>query len=65
MMCCHDHDDWECHGWHRFPGYHYNPSWRYYEGPAPEERRGYLEEEKRILEQRLKEIEARIAETGK
>lgn len=63
-MCRHCYDDWGCYGWHRYPG-HYGPMWRYYEGPTPEERREYLEEEKRILERRLKEIEARIAETSR
>jgi hypothetical protein len=44
---------------------HYGPRSRYYAEPAPENRRGYLEEEKRILEQRLKEIEARMTEASK
>jgi uncharacterized protein YydD (DUF2326 family) len=44
---------------------HYGPRWRYYEEPTPEDRREYLEEEKRTLERRLKQIEARIAETSK
>ena len=61
-QCC--HDDWGCYGWHYYP-MHYGPRSRYYAEPAPENRRGYLEEEKRILEQRLKEIEARMTEASK
>jgi hypothetical protein len=61
-QCC--HDDWGCYGWYHHPRY-YGPGRRYYEEPAPEDRRGYLEDEKRTLERRLKEIEARIAETSK
>ena len=64
-MCCHGYDDWGCYGWHHYPGRYSAPRWRYYEEPAPQDRRGYLEGEKRVLEQRLKEIEARIAEAGK
>jgi hypothetical protein len=60
--CC--HDDWGCYGPHYYPR-HYGPIWRYYEEPTPQERRGYLEEEKRFLEQRLKEIDSRIAESSK
>jgi hypothetical protein len=60
-QCC--HDDRGCYGWH-YPR-HCGPGWRNYEEPTPDVRRGYLEEEKRILEQRLKEIEARMAEASK
>ncbi len=63
-MCHYCHDDWGCGGGYHYPG-HYDPRWRYYEEPAPAERREYLAEEKRILEQRLKEIEARLAESSK
>jgi hypothetical protein len=38
---------------------------RFYEEPTPETRREYLEDEKRILERRLKDIEVRIAEASK
>lgn len=45
---------------------HRRPRWRYYyEEPTPEDRREYLLEEKRVLERRLKQVEARISETGK
>jgi hypothetical protein len=63
-VCNYCHDDLGCYGWHHYRGC-YRPSWGYYEEPPPGGRRGYLEEEKRILEQRLKEIEAGIAEAGK
>lgn len=56
--CC--HDEWGCHGWHYYPRHH-GPRWRYFE-PTPEDRREYLEEEKNLLEERLKEIEARITQ---
>lgn len=62
-MCGHCHGGWGCYGWDYSPGY-YGPRRRYYydEELAPEDRREYLEEEKRTLERRLKQIEARIAE---
>jgi hypothetical protein len=63
-LCGYCHDEWGCYGWHHYPR-RYGPNWRYYEEPTPEERRENLEEEKKILERRLKEIEARIAETSK
>jgi len=53
------------HGRHHFPVHYYHGAPGYYEKPAPEARREYLEDEKKILERRLKEIEARIAETNK
>ena len=53
-----------CQGWHRYPGRRCGPGWRYYE-PTQQERRGYLEDEKRALEERLREVEAGLAETGK
>jgi uncharacterized protein YydD (DUF2326 family) len=49
------------HGRHH-PGRYYGPP-AYYE-PTAEERRQYLEDEKRTLERRLKEIEARMSEAG-
>ena len=55
--CC--HDEWGCHGWHTTP--EPRAGWRYFE-PTPEDRREYLEEEKNLLEERLKEIEARITQ---
>ena len=64
-MCCHGYDDWGCYGWHHHPGRNYGPRWRYSDEPAQQDRRGYLEDEKRALEQRLKEIEGRLAETTK
>ena len=66
-MCWHSWDEWGCHGWHHYPGYYgyYGPRRRYYEEPTPEDRRESLEDEKRYLERRLKDIEARIAEAGK
>ena len=70
-MCgnCWGWDDRDCHGWHRGPGYYgnygYGPRRRYYEEPSPEERREGLEDEKRYLERRLKDLEARIAEASK
>jgi hypothetical protein len=63
-VCHHCYDDRGCYGWHYYPR-SYGPRRQYYEEPTPEDRRGYLEEDKRILEQRLKEIETRIAETNK
>ncbi len=63
-MCWHCYDDWGCHGWHHYPRY-YGPRERYYEEPGPEDRRESLEDEKRFLEKRLKEIEGRIAEASK
>ncbi len=59
-MCGHCHDEWSgCYS------HHYSRSNRiragYYEEPTPEDRREYLEEEKR----RLKEIEARMAAATK
>lgn len=63
-MCHYCHDEWGCYGWHHYPRY-YGPKWRSYEEPPPQDRREYLEEERRILEGRLKEIEARIAEESK
>ena len=63
--CC-GWDDWGCHGWHRGPGYYgYGPRGRYYEEAHPEDRRESLEEEKRYLERRLKDLDARIAEASK
>ena len=62
-MCCRCYDDRGCYCWHHYSGRWYGP--RYYHEPAPQEGRAYLEDEKRILEQRLKEIEAGLAETGK
>ena len=63
-MSGHCHDDWGCHGWHHYPR-PYGPRWRHCEEPAPEDEREYLDGEKRILEGRLKELEARTAEAGK
>ncbi len=63
-MCNHCHDEWSCHDWHDYPRY-CGPTFRYYERPTPEVSRQYLEEERRILEERLKEVEARIAEESK
>lgn len=60
--CC--HDDWGCYGSYHYP-MRYGPRWRFYEEPTPEDRREYLEEEKRMLERRLEQIEARIAQTTK
>lgn len=47
-----------------YPG-HYGPGWRYFQEPTPDERRAYLEEEKKALERRLKDVEARIAEMSR
>ncbi len=52
------------HGRHHYPPHYYGPP-GFYEEPSPEARREYLEDQKRMLERRLKEIEARIAETSK
>jgi hypothetical protein len=54
------------HYYHHYPGYPYEraPVY-YYERPTPETRREYLEDEKKLLERRLKEIEERLAEASK
>jgi len=47
------------------PGWGYNqygPRWRCFEGLSPEERKEYLQEEKKILEKRLKDVEDEMAE---
>ena len=71
-MCWHDLDEQGCRGRYRHQGYchagaygHYGPGWRYYDEPSPEERREYLEGEKRALERRMKEIESRLLEASK
>jgi hypothetical protein len=65
-MCGHCHGGGDCYGWDCSPRY-YGPRRRYYydEESGPEDRREYLEEEKRILERRLKAIETRLVETTK
>ena len=64
-MCGHCHDDGDCYGGHYYPRQYYRGPPRFYEEPTPETRREYLEDEKRLLESRLKDIEARIAATSK
>jgi hypothetical protein len=64
-MCGHCYDDWGCYGPHYYQGQYYQGPPRFYEEPKPETRREYLEDEKRTLERRLKDIEARIAEASK
>ncbi|MCL5067490.1 MAG: DUF5320 domain-containing protein [Thaumarchaeota archaeon] len=63
--CC--HYEYCClHGRRRYhPRYTYEPAPIYYEPPRVEVRREYLEEEKRALERRLKEIEDRLSEEKK
>ncbi len=63
-MCGRCHGDWGYHDCYGYPR-HYGPRGGYYEGIGPEEGREYLDEEKRILEKRLKDLEARIAEISK
>ncbi len=63
-MCGRCHGDWDYHGCYGYQR-RYGPRWGYYEEIGPEERREYLDEEKRILENRLKDLEARIAEISK
>jgi hypothetical protein len=64
-MCGHCHGEWNSCDWdYCYPSYR-GPRRRYYfdEELGPDERRQFLDNEKRALEQRLKEIDARIAET--
>lgn len=61
-MCSHCHGGWgHCADWDYYP-YHGPRRHYYYEESDTENRREHLEEEKRILERRLKEIEASIGE---
>jgi hypothetical protein len=62
-MCGHCDEEWGCHGGHHYPR-SYGPGRRCWQEPAARDSREYLEEEKRILERRLKELEARMAETN-
>jgi hypothetical protein len=49
-----------------YPRHFYErPPVYYYERPAPETRREELEDEKKLLERRLKEIEASLAEVSR
>jgi hypothetical protein len=65
-MCGHCHGGEDCYGWNYHPRY-YGPRRRYYydEESGPEDRREYLVEEKKALENRLKEIESRLGEASK
>ncbi|HZW58450.1 MAG TPA: hypothetical protein VFF30_19335 [Nitrososphaerales archaeon] len=67
QMCEYCHEEYCCihgrhgHYYHHYPR-HYVPERPviYYREPTEEERREYLEEEKRDLERRLKEIETSL-----
>lgn len=63
-MCGHCHDEWNCYGRH-YPRQYYQVPPRFYEELTPETRLEYLEDEKRVLERSLKDIESRIAEASK
>jgi hypothetical protein len=64
-MCGHCHGGGDCYGWDYHPRY-CGPRRRYYDEEfGPEDRRESLEEEKRILEKRLKDVESRLGEAGK
>ena len=62
-MCGHCHGGPGCYeGDYCYPGYHSPRRYYYDEELGVKERREYLEDEKRALERRLKDIDARIAE---
>ncbi|MDG7045305.1 MAG: DUF5320 domain-containing protein [Nitrososphaerota archaeon] len=64
-MWGHSYDECGCHGEHYHGHYHeYAPRWRCLEDLTPEERKEYLQEEKKILERRLKDVESKMVETG-
>lgn len=67
-MCEYCHQEYCCiHGRHHYyyPRYPYPPAPVYYERTTVEARHEFLEDEKRLLQKRLKEIEERLAESTK
>jgi len=62
---CGCHDERDCYGGHYYLRRYCQGPPGIYEEPSAGTRREYLEDEKRILERRLKDVEARITETSK
>ncbi len=50
------------HGHRHYPYRHYGPGWTNYEEPS-QDRLEFLKREKEFLQQRLGEVESRLAET--
>jgi hypothetical protein len=67
-MCEYCHTEYCCvHGRHHYyprAVYAERPPVYYYDRPEPETRREYLEDEKKLLERRLKELDERLAEVA-